>query len=234
MNAYDEKSRRSPGRSLVDESSRGMNRTGNVSAGFADRRPVSLAQRTLQTLASNSPQVMQLRTIQQLAGRITQVNQPGLPQPVQLRTSDGTTMAGVVVPNAAQLRRITTLLGRIGSVGALMRSARTLDTEGDVRLDMQGMTTAGYYNLQIQIGDGTVANVLLNPAVGEEQLGEVVQAFTDSRTSGLTKIVDPDEEPEEKPKRGGYYDDYKSLSRHDKDMIDRAMRAGVYPPPPVK
>jgi len=94
---------------------------------------------------------------------------------------------------------------------------------------MQGITTAGYYNLQIQIGTGTVATVLLHGGVSEGQLTEVVQAFKDSRTSGLTKVVDPDEEEEEeKPK--GYYDDYNELSRFDKNMIGRAMQQGQYPP----
>ncbi len=188
-------------------------RKGEVKQGFdfVDNRPKIILQRKLQEAIGNSIQSSEIA------------------QPLQLLTTDGSEMAGVVVPNGSQQGQIETLLGKITDVGSLMRSARTLDTEGDVRLDMQGMTSSGYYNLQIQIGSKTVATVLLHPGVGNDQLTEVLKAFTDSRTSGLTKIVDPDEkEKVEKPQ--GYYDDYQNLSRWDKKMIDRALKQGQYPP----
>lgn len=43
----------------------------------------------------------------------------------------------------------------------LGRSAGTLHRSGDARLDMQGFTSEGAANLQVQIGKGTAAAVLI-------------------------------------------------------------------------
>ena len=61
-------------------------------------------------------------------------------------------MSKTVQPKNSQNNSIEELLEDIDNVSSFMRFALTLYEVDDVRIDMQGITTSGYYNLQIQIG----------------------------------------------------------------------------------
>ncbi len=63
----------------------------------------------------------------------------------------------------------------------LGRKAGTLHNFGQARLDMQGITTNGYYNLQVQVGNYSVAAVLVS--------NTVLQTMDISNQKGISNAV---------------------------------------------
>lgn len=182
-----------------------------------------ITKKTGNVVTSIESKSMRLNTARTV-GKTYQINSSIL----QLKTANGTQMRGRVMPTNAQRGRVTNLLARCTEVARFITTVGTIYFESDVRIDMQGVTTNGYYNIQVQIGDETAATVLIDPFVTD--ITEVKQAFLDSMEDGYTKIVTPDEMPEESNVTGGYYDNDEHLSRNEKELINRAKADGSYPP----
>ena len=75
------------------------------------------------------------------------------------RTNTGNAIRGRVVPNANQREDCHGVIAQL-TFQDIGRGAGTLHTVGTARLDMQGHTPAGA-NVQVQIGEGTAAAVLI-------------------------------------------------------------------------
>lgn len=76
------------------------------------------------------------------------------------KTNTGNAIRGRVVPNRAQSEDCHAVIALL-TFADLGRGAGTLHTVGVARLDMQGRTAAGDANIQVQIGDGTVAAAMI-------------------------------------------------------------------------
>jgi hypothetical protein len=81
------------------------------------------------------------------------------------RTDTHNPIRGYVVPNQTQRNDCQAVIAQL-DFSDMSRGAGTLHTEGDARLDMQGRTQTGV-NLQVQIGNGTVAAALIADSVLE-------------------------------------------------------------------
>jgi hypothetical protein len=77
-----------------------------------------------------------------------------------VKANSGNPIAGVIVPNAAQRNACQDVIAQL-VFADLGRGAGTLHTVGVARLDMQGHNAAGAANLQVQIGNSTVACALV-------------------------------------------------------------------------
>ncbi|KNC88418.1 hypothetical protein [Trabulsiella odontotermitis] len=73
-------------------------------------------------------------------------------------------IAGVIVPNAAQRRDCQDVIAML-DFADLGRGPMTLHQSGVARLDLQGITAAGVVNIQVQIGNASVAAALIAPTV---------------------------------------------------------------------
>ena len=80
------------------------------------------------------------------------------------KINTGAAIRGIVVPTARQQSDCQAVIAQL-DFADLGRGPRTLHTVNDVRLDMQGRTTAGDANIQVQIGTGTVAAALIANSV---------------------------------------------------------------------
>lgn len=80
------------------------------------------------------------------------------------KTNTGNAIRGIVVPTAAQRSDCQDVIAQL-DFADLGRGAGTLHTVGAARLDMQGHTAAGDANIQVQIGGGTVAAILVAASV---------------------------------------------------------------------
>lgn len=79
------------------------------------------------------------------------------------RTDTGNEIRGRTVPNRVQEELCHRVIAQF-NFSDLGRGAGTLHQEGGVRLDMQGRTAAGV-NIQVQIGQSTVAAAIVNDTV---------------------------------------------------------------------
>ena len=76
------------------------------------------------------------------------------------KTNSGAAIRGYIKPNAAQRTHCQNVIAML-TFADLGRGPRTLHTSGPVRLDLQGITSAGEINLQVQIGGSTAAAALV-------------------------------------------------------------------------
>lgn len=80
------------------------------------------------------------------------------------KTQTQNAIRGRVVANAQQRTDCQNVMKAL-QFADLGRGAGTLRTSGVARLDMQGRTAAGDANLQVQIGNGTVAAAIIANSV---------------------------------------------------------------------
>ena len=80
------------------------------------------------------------------------------------KTNTGNAIRGIIVPNAGQRRSCQAAINQI-DFADLGRGAGTLHVSGGARLDMQGQIAGGGANLQVQIGNGTIAAALIDASV---------------------------------------------------------------------
>lgn len=80
------------------------------------------------------------------------------------RTNTGNPIRGIQVPNAAERRDCQAVIVML-TFADIGRDPRTLHTSGSARLDIQGRTSSGDVNLQVQIGESTVAAALIANSV---------------------------------------------------------------------
>ncbi|MDI2113900.1 hypothetical protein [Commensalibacter nepenthis] len=79
---------------------------------------------------------------------------------------------GVIALNNVQKHQCHELIRLLG-YGDLNNVARTLFRDNDnVRIDMQGITTNQEFNIQIQIGNDSVAAVLVSQNINIANIGE--------------------------------------------------------------
>ncbi len=76
------------------------------------------------------------------------------------KNDTGNDIRGLIVPNAAQRRDCQNVIAKL-TFNDLGLGPRTLHTSGVARVDLQGHTTAGEVNLQVQIGTATAAAALV-------------------------------------------------------------------------
>jgi hypothetical protein len=76
------------------------------------------------------------------------------------KTNTNNPIRGRLVPNAGQRSECQAVIAQL-QFADLGRGAGTLHTVGAARIDMQGRTAAGDANIQVQIGGGSVAAVMV-------------------------------------------------------------------------
>lgn len=80
------------------------------------------------------------------------------------KINTGNAIRGIVIPLAEERNDCQAVIAKL-DFADLGRGAGTLHTVGLARLDMQGRTAAGDANIQVQIGTGTVAAVMIANSV---------------------------------------------------------------------
>lgn len=76
------------------------------------------------------------------------------------KINTGAAIRGRVIPAARDMEDCNAVIAQL-DFADLGRGAGTLHVSGHVRLDMQGRTAGGDANIQVQIGDGTVAAAMI-------------------------------------------------------------------------
>lgn len=105
------------------------------------------------------------------------------------KTNTGRAIQGIVTPNQKQKGDCRDVIKQV-VFADLGRGARTLHTVGVARLDMQGQTGAGDDNLQVQIGGGTVAAVVIANTVQQTTNAENQRGVSNAVINVLNKSMD--------------------------------------------
>jgi hypothetical protein len=106
-----------------------------------------------------------------------------------IRKTRDTQIRGHIQPNAKQRKECQALINQI-KFADLGRSAKTLYKSAGARLDMQGSTSDGGKNLQVQIGDDTAAAALLAKTVLAEKDATNQKGVANATISALQQSLD--------------------------------------------
>ncbi len=105
------------------------------------------------------------------------------------KTNTNNPIRGIVVPTARQKSDCQDVIAQL-DFADLGRGAGTLHVVGTARLDMQGHTGAGDANIQVQIGGGTTAAVLIAASVLATQDPANQRGATKGAISVLNQSLD--------------------------------------------
>lgn len=89
--------------------------------------------------------------------------------------------------NSKLKKEMILLINGLNGVNDLRRGSGTIVAGDNVRIDMQGTTSTGQYNIQAQVGNRSIAGVLLAASGGS--LNDVATGLTNSYNDGYFYVV---------------------------------------------